>query len=288
MFPMRAKGLPILTICPPPKRNIVPVSAKNSGVPIANISPGNTTSVSVHYVTSAIPSPVALSRSSCATPFTTVVNARPILTSICPPLHRRNPAIPTSSSNLPFASSSTMVYLIAMPVGISGEIIVFLFPSPPFKIGLRRQEKKIYTKIETDAYLDWAFKGFSGYIATDEVYDDPFCILSLVDNRTYKRLMFRVLDHAPTAEDILELLQSFRKILERRNLALHGITTDGSALYTEPVRTVFPGVRHQICEFHVKAALLNDWGNKAVLKAVTQVRRELAKTKTKRSKRGRP
>jgi len=170
-----------------------------------------------------------------------------------------------------------------MPVGISGEIIVFLFPSPPFKIGLRRQEKKIYTKIETDAYLDWAFKDFSGYIATDEVYDGPFCILSLVDNRTYKRLMFRVLDHAPTAEDILELLQSFRKILERRNLALHGITTDGSALYTEPVRTVFPGVRHQICEFHVKAEI-----NKAVLKAVAQVRRELAKTKTKRSKRGRP
>ena len=54
-------------------------------------------------------------------------------------------------------------------------------------------------------------------------------------------------------------------------------------MYTEPVRTVFPGVRHQICEFHVKAEV-----NKAVLKAVAQVRRDLAKTKVKRSKRGRP
>jgi hypothetical protein len=96
-------------------------------------------------------------------------------------------------------------------------------------------------------------------------------------------LLYRVLPHDPTAEDILELLRAFRAILERRELVLRGITTDGSALYTEPVRTVFPGVRHQICEFHVKQEL-----NKSVLKAVAQVRRDLDKTKTKRQKRGRP
>ena len=154
---------------------------------------------------------------------------------------------------------------------------------PPFKTGSRRRGKKNYSKIETDAYLDWAFKNFSGYIAIDEVYDGPFCILSLVDNREYKRLTYRVLGHAPTAEDILELLQAFQKILECRKLTLCGMTTDGSSLYTEPVRTVFPDVRHQICEFHVKQEC-----NKAVLKAVSKVRRELDKTKTKRSKRGRP
>jgi hypothetical protein len=175
------------------------------------------------------------------------------------------------------------VYLIATPVGISGVTLVFSFPSPPFKTESRRREKKTHTKIETDEYVDWAFKNFSGYIAVDEVYDGPFCILSLVDNREYKRLMFRVLDHDPKAEDILELLRAFRTVLERRELKLYGITTDGSALYTEPVRSVFPGVRHQICEFHVKKEV-----NTAVLKAVAQVRRELAKTKTKRQKRGRP
>jgi hypothetical protein len=169
-----------------------------------------------------------------------------------------------------------------MPVGDSGETTEFLFPSPPSKTGLRRQEKKMYSKIESNEYLDWAFDNFSGYIATDEVYDGPFCILSLVDNRTYKRLMYRVLDKSPTSEDILELLQSFRDVLSQRELILFGITTDGSALYTEPVQTVFPGVRHQICEFHVKKEV-----NKAVLKAVAQVRRELKQTKTKR-KRGRP
>jgi hypothetical protein len=140
----------------------------------------------------------------------------------------------------------------------------------------------MYSNIESDEYLDWAFENFSGYVATDEVYDGPFCILYLVDNRTYKKLMSRVLDKPPKAEDILKLLQAFRQVLERRELELLGITTDGSALYTEPVQTVFPGVRHQICEFHVKKEI-----NKAVLKAVTQVRRELKQTKTK-LKRGRP
>lgn len=96
-------------------------------------------------------------------------------------------------------------------------------------------------------------------------------------------MTFRVLDRSPTAKDIWELLQSFQKILLRREMILYGITTDGSPLYTEPVQAVFPGIRHQICDFHVKKEI-----NKAVLKAVAQVRRELETTKTKRNKRGRP
>jgi len=158
-----------------------------------------------------------------------------------------------------------------------------MFRSAQLKIGSQRQGKKKYASIETDVYFDWAFENFSGYVAIDEVYDGPFCILFVVDNRQYKRLMYRVLDHSPTAADILELLRAFQNILLGRELKLFGITTDGSALYTEPVQTVFPGVRHQICEFHVKKEI-----NKAVLKAVAQVRRELEKTKTKRNKRGRP
>jgi hypothetical protein len=175
-----------------------------------------------------------------------------------------------------------MAHLIAMLLGDSGETTEFLFPSPPSKTGLRRREKKAYSNIETDEYFDWAFKDFSGYIAVDEVYDGPFCILYLVDNRTYKKLMSRVLEKDPTSKDILAFLQSFQDVLSQRELILFGITTDGSALYTEPVQTVFPGVRHQICEFHVKKEI-----NKAILKAVAQIRRELAKTKTK-LKRGRP
>ena len=43
-----------------------------------------------------------------------------------------------------------MVYLIVTPVGISGETIVFSFPSPPSKTGSKPQEKKTYSKIESD------------------------------------------------------------------------------------------------------------------------------------------
>jgi hypothetical protein len=92
-----------------------------------------------------------------------------------------------------------------------------------------------------------------------------------------------VLGNSPKATDILELLQVFQTILTSRKLPVHGITTDGSTLYTEPAKAVFPGVRHQICEFHVKKEI-----NEGVLQAVAQVRRELKGTKTKRGKRGRP
>ena len=39
------------------------------------------------------------------------------------------------------------------------------------------------------SYLEWALANFSGYIAADELYDGPCCVLSIVDNRTCKRLV---------------------------------------------------------------------------------------------------
>ena len=112
--------------------------------------------------------------------------------------------------------------------------------------------------------------GFSGYIAADELYDGPFCVLSIVDNRKFKRLIYEVLDHDPTHEDIERFLQRFKGILDRRGLALRGITTDASPLYPKPILTVFGEVPHQICEFHVIAEL-----TKAVLRAVAKVRKAL-------------
>jgi len=123
---------------------------------------------------------------------------------------------------------------------------------------------------------------FSGYIAADELYDGPFCVLSIVDNRTFRRITYEVLDHDPTHADMERFFRRFRSELEQRGLTLHGTTTDGSALYPEPISKVFPGVPHQICEFHVIKEL-----TKAVLHAVAKVRKELAATKPKLG-RGRP
>ena len=61
--------------------------------------------------------------------------------------------------------------------------------------------KKAADRIEAD-YLDWALADFSGYLAVDELYDGPFCVLSAVDNRAFQRLCYEVLDHDPTHGDI--------------------------------------------------------------------------------------
>jgi hypothetical protein len=123
---------------------------------------------------------------------------------------------------------------------------------------------------------------FSGYVAADEVYDGPFCILSIVDNHTFKRIIYEVLDHDPSHEDMAQFFRRFKTELDQRGLTLQGITTDGSALYPVPITDVFGEVPHQICEFHVLAEL-----TKAVLKAVAKVRKSLAATMPKLG-RGRP
>jgi hypothetical protein len=119
-------------------------------------------------------------------------------------------------------------------------------------------------------YLDKALSDFSGYIAVDEVYDGDTCILSLVDNRRHRRLIFEVLDHTPTHADIIPFFARFKAELDRRGCALLGITTDGSPLYPEPTLQVFGPVPHQICVFHIIKEI-----NKAILKAVASVRRAL-------------
>ena len=67
---------------------------------------------------------------------------------------------------------------------------------------------------------------FSGYIAADELYDGPYCVLSIVDNRTFKRIAYKVLDHDPTHDDIREFFTDFKDALDTRGLTLEGITTD--------------------------------------------------------------
>jgi hypothetical protein len=123
--------------------------------------------------------------------------------------------------------------------------------------------------VATD-YLDAVLADFSGYIAADELYDGPFCVLSIVDNHRFRRLTYRVLDHNPTHADIIRFFKDFKKEMDARGLTLQGITTDGSPLYPVPIEQVFGEVPHQICEFHVIKEL-----TQAILRAVAQVRKQL-------------
>ena len=174
-----------------------------------------------------------------------------------------------------------MVCRIGLHRGIYGATIACSFPSQQFRTGLRPGGKKAARYIETD-YLDTALTDFSGYIAADELYDGPFCVLSIVDNRNFKRLIYEVLDHDPKHEDIIRLFERFHDKLASRGLILQGITTDGSPLYPLPIAQVFGDVSHQVCAFHIIKEL-----TKAILRAVAKVRKQLKNTMPKLG-RGRP
>jgi len=156
-----------------------------------------------------------------------------------------------------------------------------LSPSPRSRTGSRPGGKRDAERFETD-YLNWALADFSGYLAADELYDGPFCVLSIVDNRTFKRLFYQVLNHDPAQVDLIAFFRAFRAHLDARGLTVHAITTDGSTLYPGAIAEVFGAIPHQICQFHVLADL-----SQAVLHAVASVRKGLA-TRQPKLKRGRP
>ncbi len=120
-------------------------------------------------------------------------------------------------------------------------------------------------------YLDWALEGFSGYLAADELDDGPFCVLSIADSRSFKRLYYQVLDHDATQADVLAFFQRFRAVLDARGLVVHAIITDGASCYLPAIPDVFGPIPHQVCQFHILGHL-----TEAVLHAVAKVRKQLA------------
>lgn len=146
---------------------------------------------------------------------------------------------------------------------------------------MRTREKKSSTGIETD-YLDWALADFSGYLAADELYDGPFCVLSVVDARRQRRLLYEVLDHNPTRADILWFLARLNEQITTRGLTVRGITTDASPLYPRPIALALGSVPHQVCVFHILKEL-----TKAVLRVLARLRKHLA-AQAPQLPRGRP
>ena len=170
----------------------------------------------------------------------------------------------------------------AAPHGACGAIIAFSSRSRRFKTGSRRRGKKAHALVQGDWFLDEALEDFSGYIAADEIYDGPFCILFIVDNHNFNRIMYEVLDHSPTKEDVKAFFARFKAALDARGLTVKGVTTDGSPLYPDAIAESFPDAAHQICKFHAIKEI-----TKSVLKALAKVRREL-KRQIPTLPRGRP
>lgn len=123
---------------------------------------------------------------------------------------------------------------------------------------------------------------FSGYLAADELYDGPFCVLSAVDPHRQRRLLYEVLDHNPTHADIVWFLARLSDQITARGQAVLGITTDASPLYPRPIALVFGNIPHQVCRFHVLKEL-----TKAVLRVLARLRKQLA-AQAPKLPRGRP
>ncbi len=126
------------------------------------------------------------------------------------------------SSNGPSVLSPKMACPTKPSVGTCGATTASSSPTPPSRTGSRRLGEKVgqppRPPTSTRRLAD-----FSGYLAGDEVYDGPFCILSVVDNRRYNRLAFRVLEDDPTQDDVLAFLAEFKGQLDKRNLSVRGI-----------------------------------------------------------------
>jgi hypothetical protein len=92
------------------------------------------------------------------------------------------------------------------------------------------------------------------------------------------RVAFLVTEEGATEETARRFLIQ----LQTYPLVVIGVTTDGSSIYPGPLAEVFPGARHQVCEFHTLKEM-----NLLALRAVARVRKQLRAQLLPRQ-RGRP
>lgn len=117
---------------------------------------------------------------------------------------------------------------------------------------------------------DWVLPDFSGYTTGDELYNGPFCVLSIVDNRRLKRLIYQVSGHEPEDKDITAFLCRLETALERHKAALGRGTTDVSPVSPDLFRAVFDDLPHQACQCQIFQKI-----TKANFCAVAKVRKKL-------------
>lgn len=145
-------------------------------------------------------------------------------------LHLVEASTPGESSDWRFGWSWKTDCRTERPRGICGGTTASSSPSPQSRTGRKRRGKKgvQYDAYDAqDKYLDWALGEFSGYVAVDELYDGPFCVLSAVDNRTFRRLIYEVLDHPPTQADIRRFLERLKTHVQARQKRISGVTNHG-------------------------------------------------------------
>ena len=127
-------------------------------------------------------------------------------------------------------------------------------------------------------YRQWTLDNFSGTLCVDELHLGHRTLLLATDPLGDFPVAFALV----SAND----QDHMRRFLN--NLRNHGfypqvVITDGSNLYPSVLATIWPNARHQLCVFHVLKDI-----NTHVFDALRRLRRQLAATRGRKRRRGRP
>src|SRR4051812_27193747 len=214
-----AKGSPDRKPCRCPGSCAAAASTGNAPARAAATRPPATPWIGVACSIWATCRPAVPSNSTSPSPATAAVSAAVASPQTCRSWPCPSAATPAACSAWPSAWWSRTACPTARLPGTCGATTASSSLTPPSKTGSRRREKKSQSEVQT-CYLSRALDSFSGYIAVDELYDGPFCVLSLVDNRSFRRLAYCVLEHDPTQDDVRSFLADFKASLSGRGLSL--------------------------------------------------------------------
>jgi transposase-like protein len=128
-----------------------------------------------------------------------------------------------------------------------------------------------------------AAAAFSGQMAVDEVYDGPWYQLKATDPLNDVELAWHVGEGAPTKDDI----RRFFKELKAAGFSPTLVVTDGSDLYPEVIKEVWPEAEHQRCVFHFIKQINQDLGE-AFWKLYETMPKPPKRLRGRPKKRGRP
>src|SRR5262249_22427758 len=103
------------------------------------------------------------------------------------------------------------------PAGTSGATTGSLSLLPRSRTGARRGGKKGGGAGWARSCVGWPWGFFGVWGAADDLYEAPFCFLSGVNTRRYKRILYDVLDHDPTHDDIRTFLGRLKTALVARD-----------------------------------------------------------------------
>jgi transposase len=121
---------------------------------------------------------------------------------------------------------------------------------------------------------------FSGTLCIDELHLGQYTLLLATDPVADIPVAFAVVD-----KNDQDHMGRFLKNLKNHGLAAKVVITDGSSLYPNLLKALWPDAEHQLCVFHVMQDV-----NKKILKAVVRLRRALQRrgNRGRKRRRGRP